>query len=60
VANNRAYVGTPAEYQSYQQLRLAKRMSNDNLLAAQMKQDAMTNWGVWGPGMYGGFYGRGF
>ena len=55
--NNRAYVGTPAEYQTYQQLRLAKQMSNDNLMAAQMNQDAMNNWGAWGPGIYGGFYG---
>lgn len=60
VPNSQAYVGTPAEYQTYQQLRLAKQMSNDNLMAAQMNEDAMTNWGVWGPGMYGGFYGRRF
>jgi hypothetical protein len=57
---NQAYVGTPAEYQTYQQLRLAKQLSNDNLMAAQMNQDAMDNWGVWGPGLYGGFYGRRF
>jgi hypothetical protein len=57
---NQAYVGTPTEYQSYQQLRLAKQMSNENLMAAQMNQDAMNSWGVWGPGMYGGFYGRRF
>ena len=58
---NQAYVGTPAEYQTYQQLRLAKQLSNDNLMAAQMNQDAMYRWGgAWGPGMYGGFYGRGF
>ena len=61
VANNRAFVGTPAEYQTYQQLRLAKQLSNDNLMAAQMNQDAMYRWGgAWGPGMYGGFYGRRF
>jgi hypothetical protein len=59
-ASNQAYVGTPKEYQTYQQLRLAKQISNDNLMAAQMNQDAMNNWGVWGPGMYGGFYGRRF
>jgi hypothetical protein len=60
-ASNQAYVGTPAEYQSYQQLRLAKQMSNDNLMAAQMNQDAMNSWGgAWGPGFYGGFYGGGF
>jgi hypothetical protein len=59
-ASNQAYVGTPAEYQAYQQLRVAKQMSNDNLMAAQMNQDAMMSWGAWGPGMYGGFYGRRF
>src|SRR5438477_10088129 len=60
VPNNRAYVGTPKEYQAYQQLRLAKQLSNDNLMAAQMNQDAMDNWGAWGPGFYGGFYGGRF
>jgi hypothetical protein len=60
VPNNRALVGTPAEYQTYQQLRLAKQLSNDNLMAAQMDQDSMDRWGgAWGPGFYGGFYGRG-
>ena len=56
-SNNQAYVGTPAEFQTYQQLRLAKQLSNDNLMAAQMNQNAMTQWGAWGPGFYGGFYG---
>src|SRR6266481_4267513 len=61
VPNNQAYVGTPAEYQAYQQLRLAKQLSNDNLMAAQMNQTAMMGWGpAWGPGFYGGFYGRGW
>ena len=60
-APNQAYVGTPTEYQSYQQLRLAKQLSNDNLMAAQMNSDAMNGWGnAWGPGFYGGFYGGGF
>ena len=60
-APNQAYVGTPAEYQTYQQLRLAKQLSNDNLMAAQMNQDAMDRWGgAWGPGLYGGFYGGRF
>jgi len=57
---NQAYVGTPAEYQTYQQLRLAKQLSNDNLMAAQMNQDAMDRWSAWGPGLYGGFYGGRF
>ena len=58
VANNLAFVGTPAEYQTYQQLRLARQLSNENLMAAQMNQTAMMGWGAWGPGFYGGFYGR--
>jgi hypothetical protein len=57
VPNNLAFVGTPAEYQTYQQLRLARQLSNDNLMAAQMNQTAMMGWGPWGPGFYGGFYG---
>jgi hypothetical protein len=57
VPNNQAYVGTPAEYQTYQQLRLARQLSNDNLMAAQMNQNALMGWGAWGPGFYGGFYG---
>ncbi len=57
---NQAYVGTPAEYQAYQQLRVAKQMSNDNLMAAQMNQQAMMGWNAWGPTFYGGFYGRRF
>jgi hypothetical protein len=60
VPNNQAYVGTPAEYQTYQQLRLARQLSNDNLMAAQMNQTAMMGWGPWGPGFYGGFYGGRF
>ena len=60
-APNQAYVGTPKEYQAYQQLRLAKQMTNDNLMAAQMNHDAMMGWGnAWGPGFYGGFYGGRF
>ena len=48
-AKNQAYVGGPAEYQTYQQLRLAKQLSNENLQAAEMNQNAsMNNWGAWG------------
>ena len=54
---NQAYVGTPAEYQTYQQLRLARQISNDNLMAAQMNQNDMARWNSWGPAFYGGFYG---
>jgi hypothetical protein len=53
---NIAWVGSPAEFQTYQQLRLARQLSNENLMAAQMNQAAMMSWGgAWGPGFYGGF-----
>lgn len=48
VANNVAYVGGPAQYQSYQQLRLARNISNQNLEAAAMNEDASMNWDGWG------------
>src|SRR6476646_8448707 len=43
-SGNQAYVGTPTEYQAYQQLRLAKQLSNDNLMAAQLNEDSMYGW----------------
>ena len=53
---NLAWVGSPAEFQAYQQLRLARQLSNENLMAARMNQAAMMSWrGAWGPGFYGGF-----
>lgn len=57
---NQAYVGTPKEYHAYEGLRIARQMRNDQLLAAQMNQDAMMRWNAWGPSFYGGFYGGGF
>ena len=55
---NQAYVGTPTEFHAYEQLRLARQMRNDDLMAAQMNHDAMTRWNAWGPSFYGGFYGH--
>jgi hypothetical protein len=56
VPNNQAYVGGPDQYQAYQQLRLANKLSNQNLEAAQMNQMATMNWGAWGGwGGYGGW-----
>jgi hypothetical protein len=61
VKNNRAYVGRAAEYQAYQQLRLANKLSNQNLEAAELNQQASMGWGWggwggwgmgWGPGWY--------
>jgi hypothetical protein len=54
--NNQAYVGGAEQYQAYQQLRLANKLSNENLQAAQMNQMATMNWGGWGGwGGYGGW-----
>ena len=53
VKNNRAYVGRESEYQAYQRLRLAKQISNDNLMAAQMNEMNSMNWGGWGGWGYG-------
>ena len=46
--NNQAYVGGPTQYQAYQQLRLANKLANENLEAAQLNQDASMDWGAWG------------
>ena len=57
--NNQAYVGRAAEYQAFQQLRLAQRLSNQNLQAAQMNQQAASmNWNSWGG--WGRGWGRGW
>lgn len=59
-ANNVAYVGGPKQYQSYQQLRLARKISNQNLEAAAMNQAAASEdwgaWGGWGGWPPGGWY----
>jgi hypothetical protein len=47
-AHNQAYVGGPTQYQAYQQLRLANRLANENLEAAEMNQDVSMDWGTWG------------
>jgi len=46
--NNVAYVGGQTEYQAYRQLREQQNISNDNLMAASMNEDASMNWGAWG------------
>ena len=59
VPNNRAYVGRAREFQAYQQLRLARQLSNDNLMAARMNQNAMHNWNrCWGTSMHNCFHRR--
>ena len=54
-ANNQAYVGGPKQYQAYKQLRLANKLANENLEAAEMNRDASMNWDTWGGwGAWGG------
>ena len=49
-------MGGPNEYQVYQQMRVAKQISDNNLAAAQMNQMNAMNWGMWGGwGGVGGF-----
>jgi hypothetical protein len=57
-ANNQAYVGGPKQYQAYRQLRLANKLANENLEAAEMNQDASMNWDTWGGWGGPGFIGR--
>ena len=47
-ANNQAYAGGPAEFQAYKQLRLANKLANENLEAAEWNRDASMDWGAWG------------
>jgi len=50
--NNRAYVGGPAQYQSYAHMREVQKITTENLEAAEMNQMAVDqdwgNWGGWG------------
>ena len=53
--NNQAYVGGPKQYEAYKQLRLANKLSNENLEAAEMNEAATMNWTAWGGwGVWGG------
>ena len=61
VPHNQAYVGGPKQYQVYQQNRQAAQIASDNLMAAEMNQEAASymawdGWGGWGDGWYGGWY----
>jgi hypothetical protein len=41
------FVGTPSQYQQYQQLRLANNLAQDQLATAEFNSEA--GWGMWGP-----------
>lgn len=49
---NCLYIGDQDAYARYQQQALALRISNQRLLAAQLRRDAAWNWGLWGPGWW--------
>ena len=51
--NNVAYVGGQKEYQAYRQLREQQQISNQNLEAASMNQEAAMDWGWGGWGGWG-------
>ncbi len=54
-------MGGPQQYQAYKQLRLANKLSSENLEAAEMNQEASMDWGSWGGwGGVGGMGGIGF
>ncbi len=46
---NCLYAGDQAAYQRYQQLAVAQNIAKDQMMAAQMNEDAAMNWGMWGP-----------
>lgn len=43
------YVGNEAAYQRYEQLKLRAEYANEQLMAAEMNEDASMNWSMWGP-----------
>ncbi len=43
------YVGDERAYQRYQQLAIKQQLAQEQLMAAQMNEDAAMNWGLWGP-----------
>src|SRR5262245_1348362 len=43
------YVGDEAAYERYHQLALQKQIAQEQLMTAQMNEDAAMNWGLWGP-----------
>jgi len=43
------YVGDEAAYERFHQLALQKQIAQEQLMTAQMNEDAAMNWGLWGP-----------
>jgi len=47
-SNGMVLVGNSAQYAVYQQMRMQKQLSNENLEAAEMEQMNSMDWGAWG------------
>jgi len=43
------YVGDEQAYQRYQALAIREKLTQEQMMAAQMNEDAAMNWGLWGP-----------
>ena len=43
------YAGTEKTYQHYQKLALQHEIAEEQRVAAEMNEDAVMNWGMWGP-----------
>ena len=41
-----------AAYQRYQQLAIKQQLAQEQVMAAEMNEDAAMNWGAWGPFWY--------
>ena len=52
LAHNQLYVGSPAQYKTYQQLRLQNKLATEQLESAELTQEATTQWEMWGPWWY--------
>jgi hypothetical protein len=46
---NCVYVGDQQAYQRFQQLAIKQQLAQEQVMTAEMNQDAMMNWGLWGP-----------
>lgn len=43
------FVGDEQAYQRYQQLALQKQLTQEQMMTAEMNEDAAMDWGLWGP-----------
>ena len=54
------YIGQEASYQKFQQLQVQQNIAQDQQMTAEMNEDSVMDWGMWGYDMggdgLGGFY----